>query len=45
MTTLIVGIVCFCAGLMSGMVTMCLVSTDRVNRERKDNTYDRDYDE
>ena len=39
MTTLIVvGIVCFCAGLMSGVVTMCLVSIDRVNKTQKGDT-------
>lgn len=40
MTTLIVGIVCFCAGLMSGVVKMCLVSIDRVNKMQKGDTYE-----
>lgn len=40
MTTLIVGIVCFCAGLMSDVVTMCLVSIDRVNKMQKGDTYE-----
>lgn len=40
MTTLIVGIVCFCAGLMSGVVTTCLVSIDRVNKMQKGDTYE-----
>lgn len=40
MTTLIVGIVCFCVGLMSGVVTMCLVSIDRVNKMQKGDTYE-----
>lgn len=40
MTTLIVGIACFCAGLMSGVVTMCLVSIDRVNKMQKGDTYE-----
>lgn len=40
MTTLIVGIVCFCAGLMSGVVTMRLVSIDRVNKMQKGDTYE-----
>lgn len=41
MTTLIVaGIVCLCAELMSGVVTMCLVSIDRVNKMQKGDTYE-----
>lgn len=40
MTTLIVGIVCFCAGLMSGVVIMCLVNIDRVNKMQKGDTYE-----
>lgn len=41
MTTLtVVGIVCFCTGLVSGVVTMRLVSIDRVNKMQKGDTYE-----
>ena len=41
MTTVVaVGIVCFCAGLMLGVVIMCLVSIDRVNKAQKGDTYE-----
>lgn len=40
MTTIIVGVVCFGAGLLTGIGLICLVSIDRVNREQRGNTYE-----
>lgn len=43
--TVIVGAVSLCVGLVLGVKLTTVISVDRVNRERKDNTYDRGYDE
>lgn len=37
---IIIGSVCFFIGLMLGVMLMAVVSIDRVNRERRGNTYE-----
>lgn len=37
---IIIGAVCFLVGLMLGVILMAMVSVDRVNRERRGNTYE-----
>lgn len=37
---IIIGAVCFLVGLMLRVILMAMVSVDRVNRERRGNTYE-----
>lgn len=37
---IIIGAVCFFVGLMFGVMLTAVVSIDRVNRERRGNTYE-----
>lgn len=37
---IIIGAVCFLVGLMLVVILMAMVSVDRVNRERRGNTYE-----